>query len=69
MDFKYGEHGSDFSEIEKYATGKNVDKKVRGKQAERDAWAEGHAESMAESLAEDMDPEFASGGIAHLLGE
>ena len=69
VDFKYGEHGSDFSEIEKYATGKNVDKKVRGKQAERDAWAEGHAESMAESLAEDMDPEFASGGIAHLLGE
>ena len=65
VDFKYGDHGSDFTEIEKYATGKNVDKKVRGKQAERDAWAEGHAESMAE----DMDPEFASGGIAHLLGE
>ena len=69
VDFKYGEHGSDFSEIEKYAKGKNVDKKDRGKQDERDAWAEGHAESMAESLAEDMDPEFASGGIAHLLGE
>ena len=70
VDFKYGEHGSDFSEIEKYATGKNVDKKVRGKQAERDAWAEGHAEAQAEAQAvDDFDPEFASGGIAHLLGE
>ena len=70
VDFKYGEHGSDFSEIEKYATGKNVDKKVRGKQAERDAWAEGHAEAQAEAQAvDDFDPEFASGGIAHVLVE
>ena len=70
VDFKYGEHGSDFSEVERYATGKNVDKKVRGKQAERDAWAEGHAEAQAEAQAvDDFDPEFASGGIAHLLGE
>jgi hypothetical protein len=107
VEFKYGDHGSDFSEIEQYATkspvtsgsshgehmrtmrregwyGKKdkahqlaMDKKhgltstykkdphVRGKQADLDDWAEGRAESMAE----DMDPEFASGGIAHLLGE
>ena len=106
VQFKYGDHGSDFSEIEQYATKKSsfsgdsvgevsrsqrregwrgkkeqarqlaMDKKygglkstykkdphVRGKQADRDAWAEGRAEVEAE------DVEFASGGIARLLGE
>ena len=29
--FKYGEHGSDFSEVERYAIGKNKDKKIIGK--------------------------------------
>ena len=62
--FKYGEHGSDFSEVERYAIGKNKDKKIIGKQAEKDAWAEGRAESQAEEF-----DEFASGGLAHLLGE
>jgi hypothetical protein len=82
VQFKYGDHGSDFTEIEKYAIGKNTvksqfgtfesnvarDKKVIGKQAERDAWAEGRAESRA---MDDLDPdvEFASGGLARLLGE
>ena len=102
--FKYGDHGSDFSEIEQYATkdsifsGESVgevsrahrregwygkkeqarqlamDKKygglkstykkdphVRGKQADKDAWAEGRA-------LDDID-DFASGGLAYLLGE
>ena len=104
VDFKYGDHGSDFSEIEQYATkspvssgsshgevqrslrregwhGKKekarqlaMDKKygglkstykkdphVRGKQADKDAWAEGRAEAEAD--------DFAQGGLAYLLGE
>jgi hypothetical protein len=64
VDFKYGDHGSDFSEVEKYAIGKNKDKKIIGKAAERDAWAEGRALRQAE----DVD-DFASGGLAYLLGE
>ena len=107
VQFNYGDHGSDFSEIEQYATkqssfsGESVgevsraqrregwrgkkeqarqlalDKKygglkstykkdphVRGKQADKDAWAEGRAESQAEEF-----DEFASGGLAGLLGE
>ena len=45
---------------------KNTYKKdphVRGKQADLDAWAEGRAESAAE------DVDFATGGLAYLLGE
>ena len=61
--FKYGEHGSDFSEVERYAIGKNKDKKIIGKQADKDAWAEGRAESAADEV------EFAQGGLAYLLGE
>ena len=62
--FNYGEHGSDFAELEKYATGKNIDKKTLGKQADRDAWAEGQAESRAEQMAEEGLDEFAQGGRA-----
>ena len=63
--FNYGEHGSDFAELEKYATGKNIDKKTLGKQADRDAWAEGRAEAQAEAQAvDDFDPEFSKGGRA-----
>jgi len=108
VQFKYGDHGSDFSEVEQYAMKKHsfsgdsvgevqrahrreglfgkkeqtrqlaMDKKygglrstykkdihVRGKQADKDAWAEGRAESAAD----EFDPEFAKGGLAHLLGE
>ena len=61
---KYGDHASDFTEIEKYAVGKNIDKKIIGKKAARDDWAEGRAESQAEEF-----DEFASGGLAYLLGE
>ena len=61
---RYGDHASDFTEIEKYAIGKNKDKKIIGKKAQSDAWAEGRAESAAE----DID-DFAKGGLAYLLGE
>ena len=60
---KYGDHASDFTEIEKFAVGKNTDKKIIGSKRARDDWAEGRAEVEAE------DVEFASGGIARLLGE
>ena len=65
---KYGDHGSDFSEVEKYATGKNVDKKIVGKKREADEWAQGQAEADAEKWADEAD-DFAKGGVAHLLGE
>ena len=107
IQFKYGDHGSDFGELEQFATkspvtsgsshgehmrtmrregwyGKKekahqlaMDKKhgglkstykkdphVRGKQADLDEWAEGRAMEQAE----DID-DFASGGLAYLLGE
>ena len=60
---KYGNHASDFTEVEKYATGKNIDKKIVGKKREADQLAEGRAEMQAE----EMD-DFASGGLAHMLG-
>jgi len=60
---KYGDHASDFTEIEKYAVGKNTDKKIIGKKAQSDAWAEGRAESQAEDI------DYASGGLARMLGE
>jgi hypothetical protein len=66
---KYGDHASDFSEVEYYATGKNVDEfNLKGtKKREADDFAEGRAEMQAEQAAEEMD-EFASGGLAHMLG-
>ena len=64
VDFKYGDHASDFTEVEKYAVGKNTDKKIIGKQAYLDDSAEATAQSRA-----DYESEFASGGIARLLGE
>ena len=79
--FKYGDHGSDFSEVERYAIGKNKDKKIIGKQADKDAWAEGRAESQAdeydkmrdEGYFDEAEKDFyegkASGGLAGLLGE
>ena len=66
----YGDHASDFTEIEKFAVGKNTDKKIIGKKARSDAEAEIYAESRAEGQLDDIDPDaFASGGIARLLGE
>ena len=67
---KYGDHASDFTEIEKYATGKNIDKKIIGKKAKLDDDAQVYAESRAEGQLEDIDPDdFAKGGLAYLLGE
>ena len=65
---KYGNHGSDFSEVEKYATGKNVDKfNVKGtKKREADEWAQGQAEADAERWADEAD-DFAKGGLAGVL--
>ena len=58
---KYGEHGSDFTEVEKYATGKNVDKyNLKGtKKREADEFALGRAEMEAN--------DFAKGGLAGVL--
>jgi len=67
---KYGDHASDFTEVEKYAVGKNIDKKIVGKKARSDAEAQIHAESRAEGQFDDIDPDdFAKGGLAYLLGE
>jgi hypothetical protein len=63
--FKYGDHGSDFGEVERFATGKkNIDKKIVGKQRD----ADNMAEERAIQQAEDVD-DFAKGGLAYLLGE
>ncbi len=56
---KYGDHASDFSEIERYATGKNLDKKIVGKKREADELALGRAEMEAD--------DFAKGGLAGVL--
>ena len=63
---KYGDHASDFSEVEYYATGKNVDKfNLKGtKKAQADEFAQGRAEIEAEQI-----DEFAKGGLARMLGE
>jgi hypothetical protein len=78
---KYGEHGSDFSEVERFATGKNtvksqfgkyeeVDQLPKTKKADQLEWAQGKAEADAERWADEMDPDdFASGGLAKMLGE
>jgi len=78
---KYGDHASDFSEVERFAVGKNIDKKIVGKKAKRDEWAEGRAESQAdeydkmrdEGYFDEAEKDFyegkASGGLAYALGE
>jgi hypothetical protein len=76
---KYGDHGSDFSEVERFATGKNVIKDKSGKfkevetlpttkKADQLEWARGRAEAEADAAA-DMADDFASGGLAKMLGE
>ena len=56
---KYGEHGSDFTEVEKYATGKVT----KGSKAQKEVWEA----DWDDSLPDDM--EYASGGLARMLGE
>ena len=67
----YGNHASDFSEVEKYATGKNVDKyNLKGtKKGATDEFAQGRAESRADVLrdADLLDEDLATGGLAGQL--
>ena len=56
----YGEHGSDFSELEEFATGQKAKNSKTGKQVWEADWDD--------SLPDDYE-DFASGGIARMLGE
>ena len=59
---KYGEHGSDFSELEEFATGKVSKESKATKQVWEADWND--------SLPDDGEGfGMASGGIARLLGE
>ena len=59
---KYGEHGSDFTEVEKYATGKTS----KGSKAQKQVWEA----DWDDSLPDDGEGfGMASGGVARLLGE
>jgi len=72
---KFGDHGSNFDEVEMFATGK-VKKSKPTKKAERTEWESGKAEADADAAA-DMADDFAtggrvslsSGGVAGMLGE
>ena len=60
---KYGEHGSDFTEVEKYATGKTS----KGSKAQKEVW-----EADWDDVVDPSDEGgygMASGGLAGLLGE
>jgi hypothetical protein len=63
---KFGDHGSNFDEVEMFATGK-VKKKKPLKKAERTEYESGKAEADAEAAA-DMADDFASGGRVPLGG-
>ena len=56
----YGEHGSDFTELEEFATGQKAKDSKTGKQVWEADWDD--------SLPDDPE-DFASGGIARMLGE
>jgi len=56
----YGEHGSDFTELEEFATGQKAKNSKTGKQVWEADWDD--------SLPDDPE-DFASGGIARMLGE
>ena len=56
---KYGEHGSDFTEVEKYATGKTT----KGSKAQKEVWEADWDDSLPDY------EDYASGGVARLLGE
>jgi hypothetical protein len=64
---KFGDHGSNFDEVEMFATGK-FKKSKPTKKAEKLEWEQGKAEADADAAA-DMADDFASGGLAGLLGE
>ena len=56
---QYGNHGSDFTEVEKYATGKTS----KGSKAQRQAWEPDWDDSLPDY------EDYASGGLAYALGE
>ena len=73
---KYGEHGSDFTEVEKFATGKNTVKSQFGSREQhlkptkkrlRTEYESGKAEADAERWTDEAD-DFASGGRVPLAG-
>ena len=64
---KFGDHGSNFDEVEMFATGK-LKKSKPTKKAEKLEYEIGKAEADA-SAAADMADDFASGGLARMLGE
>jgi len=57
---KFGEHGSNFDEVEMFATGK-IKKSKPTKKAQQLEWEQGKAEADAEAAA-DMADDFADGG-------
>ena len=56
---QYGNHGSDFTEVEKYATGKTT----KGSKAQREVWEADWDDSLPDY------EDYASGGLAYALGE
>jgi hypothetical protein len=56
---KYGEHGSDFTEVEKYATGKTS----KGSKAQKEVWEADWDDSLPDY------EDYAKGGLAYMLGE
>jgi hypothetical protein len=64
---KFGDHASNFDEVEMFATGK-VKKSKPTKKAQQLEWEQGKAEADADAAA-DMADDFASGGLARMLGE
>ena len=65
---KYGEHGSNFDEVEMFATGK-VKKSKPTKKKLKTEYEQGKAEMQAESYEYEGPNDFASGGLAKMLGE
>jgi hypothetical protein len=62
---KFGQHGSDFTEVEKFATGK-VKKAKPLKKREATQWNEGSAQAEADAAA-DLADDFASGGRVPMI--
>ena len=56
---KFGEHGSDFTEVEKFATGKTT----KGSKAQKEVWEADWDDSLPDY------EDYASGGLAYMLGE
>jgi hypothetical protein len=64
---KFGDHGSNFDEVEMFATGK-VKKSKPTKKRSQTEWEQDKAQADAEAYWEEHG-DYASGGIARLLGE